>query len=73
MEDSTEDDLKCRGPAEEISKGKNISKGCRAHSCDILAKNMPDFCLPLPTILNGPVLNLWPWSWVSSQTGIDDM
>lgn len=51
MEDSgAEDDVKCRGLTQEVSKEKNISKCPRDYSCVILVKNESDFC-PCPKTL----------------------
>ena len=46
MEDnSVEGDLRCTGlMAQEVSEEKNFSMWPRDHSCDILAKNVADFC-----------------------------
>ena len=45
MEDSTEGDVSCGGPAQEVSEGK--CKWPRDHSWDILAKNVAAF-FPCP-------------------------
>lgn len=41
--DSAKSNVNSRGPAQEASKGNNISNWDRDHSCEILAKNVAAF------------------------------
>ena len=40
----TEDDVGCKGPAQEISEGKNTGKWARDRSSDILMRNVAALC-----------------------------
>ena len=45
LEDSsTENNVNSGGLAQEVSEGNFISNVVKDHSCDILAKNVADFC-----------------------------
>lgn len=46
-------DLNCRGPNQEVSEGKNISKRAKEYSSDILAKNRAAFLKPCSKSLPG--------------------
>ena len=51
MEDrGAERDLNCGGLAQEVPGEKNTNLCHRDHSCDILPKNVADFCLGLKSL-----------------------